>query len=87
MLVFGALQVVKHVFSGQGVNSVFRVLRFAMKLSAHGVRLSGSGLSICKARGHATLEDVLHQGPCRVLVNEVVVSRVLENIVKPEVKV
>ena len=38
-------------------------LQFSVELSTHGVRLSGSRLSVSEAGGHAAFEDVLDERP------------------------
>lgn len=41
-------------------------LGLSVELSTHGVRLSGTGLTVGEAGSHAALEDVLDQRPSRV---------------------
>ena len=84
VLVFGRLEILEHVPGCQRVDAVLGVLRLAVELPAHGVRLAGPGLAVREAGGHAALEDALHQRLGRVLVHLLVVSALVKCVVESE---
>ena len=58
-----------------------------MEFSSHGVSFPRSGLSVGKARCHSSLEDALNETLGCVLVHHLVVSGLVEGVVKPKVKI
>ena len=84
VLVFGRLEILEHVPGCQRVDAVLGVLRLAVELPAHGVRLAGPGLAVREAGGHPALEDALHQRLGRVLVHQLVVRALVKCVVESE---
>ena len=69
MLEFRAAQELENILGGQGIDAIFRVLSFSVKLAAHRVRLAGASLTVGKACSHSPFENVLHKRSSRVLVH------------------
>lgn len=57
---------------------------FTFKFSSHGVRFARSRLPVGEARGHAALEDRLHQGLGGELVHQVVGAGLVEDVIESE---
>lgn len=82
--IFGHFEAFEHVFGNHGVDALLAVLRLAVEIAAHCMGLAAAGLTVCEARGHATLEDRLYQWLGRVLIDYFVITRLVERIIESE---
>ena len=75
VLVFRRVEILEHVLRGEGVDAVLGVLRLAVELAAHRVGLARPGLPVGEARGHAALENVVHERLGRISEKEILLYR------------
>lgn len=82
--ILGQFEAFEHVFGNHGVDALLAVLSLAIEIATHCMSLAAAGLTVCKARGHATFEDRLYQRLGRVFVDYLVVTRLVKRVIKSE---
>lgn len=60
-LEFGQVELLEDIVGCHGVNTLLAVLRAALEVSPHRMRLAAASLSVGETRCHPTLKNKLHQ--------------------------